>query len=69
MTDLSNQDDPASPCVGVCRMNPQTDLCEGCFRTLDEITQWWDYSSDDKRRVLMQTEQRYARIIEGAFFD
>ncbi len=68
MTDLSNQD-PASPCVGVCRMNPQTDLCEGCFRTLDEIIQWWDYSSDDKRRVLMQTEQRYTRIIEGTFFD
>ena len=68
MTELSDQD-PASPCVGVCMMNPQTDLCEGCFRTLDEIAQWWDYSSSEKRQVLVQTEERCNRIMAGTFFD
>ncbi len=50
-------------------MNPQTELCEGCFRTLDEIAQWWDYSPEDKRQVLIQSQQRFTRIVEGTFFD
>jgi predicted Fe-S protein YdhL (DUF1289 family) len=27
----------ASPCINVCKMNPDTTLYEGCYRTLDEI--------------------------------
>ena len=59
--------DPASPCVGVCVINPQTQLCEGCFRTLDEIAGWWDYDPDQKRAVLIQLDDRLARILDGAF--
>lgn len=31
---------PASPCINVCRMDPDSGLCSGCFRTLDEIANW-----------------------------
>ncbi len=31
-----------SPCIGVCAIDDATDLCQGCFRTLDEIQDWWD---------------------------
>lgn len=62
-------DDPPSPCIGVCVMNPQTQLCEGCSRTLDEIAAWWDYTPNQKRRVIEQLEDRLARVIDGAFFD
>ena len=61
--------DPVSPCVGVCVINPQTRLCEGCFRNLDEIAGWWDYSPVQKRVVLAQLEDRLTRIVEGVFFD
>lgn len=61
--------DPPSPCVGVCVINGQTQLCDGCFRTLDEIAAWWDYSPEQKRVVLTQLEERLARIVEGTFFD
>lgn len=61
--------DPASPCVGVCVMNPQTQLCEGCFRTLDEIAGWWDYPPSQKQAVLAQLDDRLARIMDGVFFD
>lgn len=61
--------DPASPCVGVCVINPQTQLCEGCFRTLDEIAGWWDYPPEQKRTVLAEIDDRLARIMEGVFFD
>jgi predicted Fe-S protein YdhL (DUF1289 family) len=40
-----------SPCISVCRMNPRTGWCEGCFRTLDEIAAWGSMSDRDKRVV------------------
>jgi predicted Fe-S protein YdhL (DUF1289 family) len=61
--------DPASPCVGVCVIHPQTQLCEGCFRTLEEIAGWWDYTPDQKCAVLAQLEGRLARLLDGAFSD
>ena len=29
-----------SPCVKVCIMDPQREVCMGCGRTLDEIAHW-----------------------------
>jgi predicted Fe-S protein YdhL (DUF1289 family) len=42
----------ASPCISVCAIDPRTGLCEGCFRTLDEIAGWIAFSTDEKRAVL-----------------
>lgn len=61
--------DPPSPCIGVCVINPQIQLCDGCFRTLDEIACWWDYPPDQKRRVLVEVDRRLACIMDGTFFD
>ncbi|MBX9793315.1 MAG: DUF1289 domain-containing protein [Burkholderiaceae bacterium] len=38
-----------SPCIGVCRMNAATGHCDGCLRTLEEITVWG--SMDDRARL------------------
>ena len=40
-----------SPCISVCRMDAATQLCEGCFRTLDEIAAWGRMPDEDKREV------------------
>jgi hypothetical protein len=53
----------------VCIINAQTQLCDGCFRTLDEIAAWWDYPPAQKHAVLAKLEQRLERIMEGTFFD
>ena len=37
-----------SPCVKVCIMDPQRDVCMGCCRTLDEIARW---GVDERRRA------------------
>jgi uncharacterized protein len=58
-----------SPCIGVCAINSDTHLCEGCFRTLDEIAGWWDYPLDEKKEIMARTEERRQRLIDGAFFD
>lgn len=61
--------EPASPCIGVCMMDPNTKLCDGCFRTLDEIGAWWDYTPGEKRTVLTQLAERRQKLIDGTFFD
>jgi uncharacterized protein len=39
----------ASPCINICKMDAQSGLCAGCFRTIDEIATW--SQADDARRV------------------
>lgn len=69
MNDHSSSPDPPSPCIGVCTINERTQWCDGCFRSLDEIAGWWDYSPARKRAVLAQLDGRLARIMEGTLFD
>lgn len=55
----------ASPCVDVCRMNPETGFCDGCLRTIDEIAAWSSIDDDAKRDVLARGESRRrgARVV------
>jgi predicted Fe-S protein YdhL (DUF1289 family) len=39
-------------------MNPDSGLCEGCLRTLDEIAAWSGLNNDEKRAVLAQLPAR-----------
>ncbi|MDR3397827.1 MAG: DUF1289 domain-containing protein [Pandoraea sp.] len=40
-----------SPCTNICRMNPATGWCSGCWRTLSEIAAWSTMADDDKRHI------------------
>jgi hypothetical protein len=41
----------ASPCINVCRMDPASGLCAGCYRSLDEIAAW--SRLDDAGRIVI----------------
>jgi uncharacterized protein len=43
---------PPSPCDGTCRIDPRTDWCKGCKRTLREIADWPMLSAGEKRALL-----------------
>jgi predicted Fe-S protein YdhL (DUF1289 family) len=47
-----------SPCISLCTMNAASQLCDGCFRTLDEIAAWSRMDDEDKRTVWARIEQR-----------
>jgi len=49
-----------SPCINVCRMHPASGLCEGCWRTLDEIAAWSRLDDDEKRAVWTLIDTRRA---------
>lgn len=48
----------ASPCINICHMSPDTGWCEGCQRSIDEITRWSRASDADKRRILAAVADR-----------
>jgi predicted Fe-S protein YdhL (DUF1289 family) len=53
-----------SPCINICRMDPVTDQCEGCLRTLDEIGLWSQLDDDTKREVWQLIELRRAALFQ-----
>jgi predicted Fe-S protein YdhL (DUF1289 family) len=44
--------EPLSPCIAVCVLDPARGYCRGCWRTIDEISQWLLLSREEKRRIL-----------------
>lgn len=51
---------PISPCNRHCTLNPDTNICMGCFRTLDEILRWAKLSAQEKQAVLDTLADRRA---------
>ena len=54
--------DVPSPCISVCRVDSASELCEGCFRTLDEIAAWGSMDDEGKREVWREISQRIPRV-------
>lgn len=51
-----------SPCMSVCQMDARTGLCQGCWRTLDEIAAWGMADEAYKRQVWAEIELRVAKL-------
>jgi len=48
----------ASPCINVCTLDVARGVCQGCFRTVDEITAWSRVSDDERLRILGAAARR-----------
>ena len=46
-----------SPCVSICVLDDD-DICMGCYRSADEITDWLMTSDEEKREVLRNAKSR-----------
>jgi predicted Fe-S protein YdhL (DUF1289 family) len=51
-----------SPCINVCEIAPDTGLCRGCMRTIDEIVKWGSAGDDYKRAVWCEIRRREERL-------
>jgi predicted Fe-S protein YdhL (DUF1289 family) len=47
-----------SPCVKICTYDPESGLCRGCGRTLEEIGDWYGMSDAERRAVMEQLSER-----------
>lgn len=43
-----------TPCVSVCRIDKETRKCEGCGRTIDQISQWSKMTDDERMSVMRE---------------
>lgn len=59
-TDQFNTEVVPSPCISVCRIDADSGCCDGCLRTLLEISAWSRLDNDGKRGVWRIIEQRAA---------
>jgi uncharacterized protein len=48
----------ASPCINLCLLDPQTQLCEGCGRTAFEIGNWLAYTHEQRRVIIKSLGRR-----------
>ena len=48
---------PQSPCISVCALD-ENDVCMGCYRSAEEITDWFMASDEEKYRILERVRER-----------
>ncbi|HCP80659.1 MAG TPA: DUF1289 domain-containing protein [Octadecabacter sp.] len=41
-----------SPCINICVIQPDSRLCTGCLRSIDEIGVWSSLSSNARKAVM-----------------
>ncbi|MEP1521908.1 MULTISPECIES: DUF1289 domain-containing protein [Ascidiaceihabitans] len=49
-----------SPCIQICVVHPETRLCTGCARSIDEITQWSKMSAEARSQIMAELPLREA---------
>lgn len=47
-----------SPCVKICMIHPQTQLCTGCLRTMDEISSWSRMTPEGRQAIMAELPTR-----------
>jgi uncharacterized protein len=62
---METEKSPASPCLGICLMDPRTRTCRGCLRTIEEIAGWYTASNAEKRAILKRLEARREAVHAG----
>lgn len=62
MSDVWKRDEPQSPCISLCIVHPDANICTGCFRSLEEIAQWSTMSVTERQDVLDALPSRAAQL-------
>lgn len=58
MDDIWRRDEIESPCINVCLIHPETRLCTGCARSIDEIGAWTRMSPEARRAIIADLPNR-----------
>lgn len=52
MNDIWRREKVDSPCVRLCVLHPETRICMGCLRSLDEIGRWSKMPPEERLAVM-----------------
>ena len=56
--DIWKRAEVESPCVKICVVHPETRLCTGCLRSIDEISRWSRLSREERREIMAELPAR-----------
>ena len=48
-----------SPCTNVCKYDTKEEFCIGCYRTKQELQDWWIMTREQKLEALKKLENGY----------
>ncbi len=51
-----------SPCIKICVIHPESRLCTGCWRSIDEIGAWSKMSPEVRRAVMEELPARASTL-------
>lgn len=51
-----------SPCIKICVIHPESRLCTGCLRSIDEIGAWSRMTPEARKDVMAQLPNRAGQI-------
>ncbi|NYS23927.1 DUF1289 domain-containing protein [Rhodobacteraceae bacterium 2376] len=51
-----------SPCIKVCVIHPESRLCTGCLRSIDEITAWSRLTPEERRSIMATLPARAGQL-------
>jgi hypothetical protein len=54
---VDTDEEPKSPCISICVLD-ESDICMGCYRSAEEITDWFMATNEQKREVLRLARER-----------
>ena len=57
-----------SPCTNVCKMHLPTGWCEGCARTIPEITAWSKADDASRLAILARLPERRIVLVDQGIF-
>ena len=60
-----SQEEIRSPCISVCVLD-DNDICMGCFRSAEEVTDWFMAGEEEKRAIMerVATRREAASVIK-----
>lgn len=53
-----------SPCVKICVIHPEAQICVGCYRSRDEIGRWSAMTPEARRAVMADLPNRAATLVK-----
>lgn len=60
--DVWKRDEVESPCIKLCTVHPTERICVGCYRTIDEISQWSRLSPAERSTIMAELPARAPRL-------
>ena len=60
--DIWKRNEVDSPCVNICIVHPQANICTGCFRTIDEISSWSNMSETERNAIIKELPNRSSKL-------